>query len=139
MSVINRNRKWLAGVVCTMLVAGAAIGWAEVKNNSRPHVEARDVRALSSVFREVAKSARPAVVTIETTSKPLQVRGNMPDMEQGPFGDMLRNQPEFRQFFQRQPQARPMHGMGSGFVIDPSGIILTNRHEIGRASCRERG
>jgi serine protease Do len=133
MSVINRNRKWLAGVVCTVLVAGAAIGWAEVKNNSRPHVEARDVRALSSVFREVAKSARPGVVTIETTSKPLQVRGNVPnDMEQSPFGDMLRN-PEFRQFFQRQPQPRPMHGMGSGFVIDPSGIILTNRHVVNDA------
>ncbi len=134
MSVINRNRKWLAGVVCTVLVAGAAIGWAEVKSNSRPHVEARDVRALSSVFREVAKSARPGVVTIETTSKPLQVRGNVPfDMEQGPFGDMLRNKPEFRQFLQQQPQARPMHGMGSGFVIDPSGIILTNRHVVNDA------
>ena len=59
MSVINRNRKWLAGVACTVLVAGAAIGWAEVKNNGRPHVEARDVRALSTVFREVAKSAPP--------------------------------------------------------------------------------
>src|SRR3984957_1033008 len=133
MSVINRNRKWLAGVACPVLVAGAAIGWAEVKNNGRPHVEARDVRALSTVFREVAKSARSAVVTIETTSKPLQVRGNLPDMEQSPFGDMLKNQPEFRQFFQRQPQARPMHGMGSGFVIDSSGAILTNRHVVNDA------
>jgi serine protease Do len=135
MSVIKRNGKWLAGVMCTVLVAGAAIGWGEVRNNTRPHVEARDVRALSSVFRDVAKSSRAAVVTIETTSKPLQVRGNVPfDMEQSPFGDMLRNNPEFRQFFQRQPQQqRPMHGMGSGFVIDPSGIILTNRHVVADA------
>jgi len=133
MSVIKRNGKWLAGVTCTVLIAGAAIGWGEVRNNSRPHVEARDVRALSSVFRDVAKSARPAVVTIETTSKPLQVRGNMPDMEQSPFGDMFRNNPEFRQFFQRQPQQRPMHGMGSGFVIDPNGVILTNRHVVADA------
>jgi serine protease Do len=134
MSMINRNWKWLAGVVCTVLVAGAAIGWAEVKNNSRPHVEARDVRALSSVFREVAKSARPAVVTIETTSKPMQVRGNVPfDMEQGPLGDVFRNQPEYRQFFKSQPQMRPVHGLGSGFVIDPSGIILTNRHVVNDA------
>lgn len=134
MSVINRNRKWLAGVVCTVLVAGGAIGWAEVKNNGRPHVEARDARALSSVFREVAKSARSAVVRIETTSKPMQVRGNVPfDMDEGPLGDMLRNRPEFRQFFKSQPQMRPSHGLGSGFVIDPSGIILTNRHVVNDA------
>jgi serine protease Do len=136
MTVIKRNGKWLAGVACTVLVAGAAIGWGEVRNSSRPHVEARDVRALSSVFREVAKSARPAVVTIETTSKPLQVRGNAPmDMEQSPFRDFFRNQPEFREFFQHQHQQsqRPMHGMGSGFVIDPRGIILTNRHVVADA------
>jgi serine protease Do len=134
MTVIKRNGKWLAGVACTVLVAGAAIGWGEVRNSSRPHVEARDVRALSTVFREVAKSARPAVVTIETTSKPLQVRGNAPmDMEQSPFRDFFRNQPEFREFFQHQQPQRPMHGMGSGFVIDPRGIILTNRHVVADA------
>ena len=27
---------------------------------------------------------------------------------------------------------------GAGAIIDPSGIIVTNRHKIGRASCRER-
>ena len=134
MRMIKRNGKWLAGLACTVLVAGAAIGWGEVRNSARPHVEARDIRALSSVFREVAKSARPAVVTIETTSRPVQVRGNVPnDLEQSPFRDFFRNQPEFREFFNRQQQQRPMHGMGSGFVIDPSGVILTNRHVVADA------
>jgi len=132
MSSIKRNGKWLAGVACTVLVAGAAIGWGEVRNSSRPHVEARDVRALSAVFREVAKSARPGVVTIETTSKPLQVRGNMPDMQDSPFGDFFKSQPQFREFF-RQQQQRPTHGMGSGFVIDSNGVILTNRHVVADA------
>jgi serine protease Do len=134
MNLVKRNGKWLAGLACTVLVAGAAVGWSEVSNNARPHAEARDVRALSAIFRQVAKEARPAVVTIVTTSKPMQVRGNLPfDSEQSPFGDLFRNQPEFRQFFQRQPQTRPMHGMGSGFVIDPKGIILTNRHVVADA------
>jgi serine protease Do len=132
MSSIKRNGKWLAGVACTVLVAGAAIGWGEVRNSARPHVEARDVRALSSVFREVAKEARPGVVRIETTSKPMQVRGNVPDLEDNPLGDMLKNQPQFREFFRHQQQ-RPMHGMGSGFVIDSKGIILTNRHVVADA------
>ena len=87
MRSIKRNGKWLAGVACTVLVAGAAIGWGEVRNSARPHVEARDVRALSAVFREVAKSARPAVVTIETTSKPMQVRGNVRHGERPRHGE----------------------------------------------------
>jgi serine protease Do len=133
MSSIKANGKWLAPVACTVLVAGAALAWAQVGNVTKPHTEARDVRALSAVFRDVAKEARPGVVTIETTSKPLQVRGNnMPDMENSPFRDFFRNQPELREFFRRQPQ-RPMHGMGSGFVIDPKGIILTNRHVVADA------
>jgi serine protease Do len=132
MSSIKRNGKWLAGVACTVLVAGAAIGWGEVRSTARPHVEASDVRALSSVFRTVAKEARPAVVTIETTSKPVQVRGNMPDLEDSPFGDFFKNQPQFREFFRHQ-QPRRTHGMGSGFVIDPKGIILTNRHVVADA------
>ena len=132
MSSIKANGKWLAVVACTVLVAGAAIGWGQVQNNARPHAEARDVRALSAVFREVAKAARPGVVTIETTSKPLQVREGIPDMEDSPFRDFFRNRPEFREFFRRQPQ-RQMHGMGSGVVIDPKGIILTNRHVVADA------
>ncbi len=100
MSSIKRNGKWLAGVACTVLVAGAAIGWGEVRNSARPHVEARDVRALSSVFREVAKEARPAVVTIETTSKPMQVRGNAPDHARtARSATCSRISREFRQFF----------------------------------------
>jgi serine protease Do len=133
MSLIKANGKWLAGLACTVLIAGAAIVLGQVQNNARPHVEAHDVRALSAVFREVAKAARPGVVTIETTSKPVQVRGGgLPDMEESPYRDFFKSQPEFREFFRRQQQ-HPMHGMGSGFVIDPNGIILTNRHVVADA------
>ncbi len=53
-------------------------------------------------------------------------------MEESPFRDFFKSQPEFREFFRRQQQ-RPTHGMGSGFVIDPKGIILTNRHVVADA------
>jgi len=38
---------------------------------------------------------------------------------QNPLYDML-----------RRPQPRPTHGVGSGFIIDPKGYIVTNHHVI---------
>jgi len=133
MSFAKANARWLAALACGVLLAGAAIGWGEVGSSARPHAQARDVRELSAVFRDVSKHARGAVVTIETTSKPVQVRGNMPfDMnEDGPLRDFFKNQPQFREYFRQMPQMHPSHGMGSGFVIDAAkGIIMTNTHVV---------
>ena len=58
-----------------------------------------------------------------------------PDMPKGtPFDDM------FEQFFKNHgangPQARPRKSssLGSGFVIDASGIVITNNHVVGEAN-----
>ncbi len=83
---------------------------------------------LSSVFRTVAKNTLPAVVSIESTGK-MTRQANMPPM-QSPFGDELENHPLFKDFFRQMPQQspdaprqRPL-GQGSGFIIDPSGLIM---------------
>jgi S1-C subfamily serine protease len=34
----------------------------------------------------------------------------------------------------RRPQPRPTHGVGSGFIIDPKGYIVTNHHVIDGAN-----
>lgn len=92
---------------------------------------ARDTHELSSVFRNVASKALPCVVTIETRQKSRAVAQDAPD----PFEDFFGGDPRFREFFRRQmPQRMPeRQGMGSGFLVDPSGIIVTNNHVVADA------
>jgi len=137
MSLVQRNAKWLAVLACGVMLGGAAMVVGEV-GHGKQHAEATDVRQLSKVFREVSKKARPAIVEIRTTGKAQNVGNPMGEGgEDNPMGELFKNQPELRQFFrQRQGQGQPVvpHGMGSGFVIDPRGIIMTNRHVVNGAS-----
>ncbi len=98
-------------------------------------------KSLSTAFRVASEKVLPSVVTIENTPKAVvtndkPVRPRQPN----PFGD--RNPFEgtpFEDFFKDRGfsfemppmQPRPFaRGMGSGVVIDPSGIILTNNHVV---------
>ncbi len=92
---------------------------------------------------DLAERVMPAVVNIAavTTS---ETRGRtLPQLPQlgpdTPFGDL------FEEFFNRRgqggqqgerqaPQQRRSQSAGSGFVIDPSGIVVTNNHVIGDAN-----
>jgi serine protease Do len=133
MSLVKANAKWLSALACGVMIAGAAMVVGDV-GGTREHAEAHDVRALSKVFRDVSKRARSSIVTIVTTGKAQTVRNPMED-EEGAFGDFFKSQPQMRQFFrQRQMQPVVPHGMGSGFVIDPRGIIMTNNHVVNGAS-----
>jgi serine protease Do len=73
----------------------------------------------------------PAVVeiTIETKGPGTTVVPSMPELpDNSPFKDF------FEDFFKRQQegdgQPRTMTSMGSGFVIDPAGLIVTNNHVV---------
>ncbi|NND49277.1 MAG: DegQ family serine endoprotease [Rhizobiales bacterium] len=80
-------------------------------------------------FADLAEGLIDAVVNISTSQTVSGQRSvPMPDLPEGsPFQEF------FKEFFDRnqsQPRARRVSSLGSGFVIDPSGVIVTNAHVI---------
>ena len=76
-------------------------------------------------FADLVERVSPAVVSvtaeeIESTASPAALPDNMPD----PFKQF------FKQFNQGRPQVQRAMSMGSGFIIDKSGLIVTNNHVI---------
>ncbi|HEX7970522.1 MAG TPA: trypsin-like peptidase domain-containing protein, partial [Stellaceae bacterium] len=92
-------------------------------------------------FADLAAKLLPAVVNISTTQtiksdKPGGRPG--PDIPQFPPGSPFEE--FFKDFFDRNqprgnPQALPRRAtsLGSGFVVDPSGLVVTNNHVIADA------
>jgi serine protease Do len=89
-----------------------------------------EAKALSHAFSSVAKALGPSVVRIEVevgSPRAEGPRGGRPAPDDIP--------PMFRHFFEfgpgeDLPTPGPQHGVGSGFIIDASGDIITNRHVV---------
>jgi len=92
-------------------------------------------RAVPTSFADLAERLSPAVVNISTsqTVKRPDIGPKMPELPQGsPFEEF------FKDFFDKRgggdgPSSRKVQSLGSGFVIDPKGFIVTNNHVIENA------
>jgi serine protease Do len=145
---ISHPSRWLAGLGALSL--GSALAVQSFVGPPAALVSAADVNPaavasaqdLSTAFRSASESVMPAVVTIRTEAAAPQMddehgMGNLPNgipEDMMPylkrfFGD---NVPEMRQMPRgMMPHSQPSVGMGSGVIIDPSGLILTNNHVAG--------
>ncbi len=86
-------------------------------------------RSAPESFADLAAKLLPAVVNISTTAVAKQ-RSGTPELPQFPPGSPFEE--FFRDFFDRNrpQQNRKSTSLGSGFIVDKAGIIITNNHVI---------
>ena len=151
----NKGRAAALGIGLSAALALSPYAWAEgAASSALPPAAAASQPATSPValiqqesFAPLVKQVLPAVVNISVTQKSgsgeLSSGGNMtpfPDFPNSPFDQFLhrffdqQGRGGERHFFEFPgPQAKRI-ALGSGFIIDAKGYVVTNNHVVGDAA-----
>jgi serine protease Do len=160
---IKRHRLASAFTLLTTLTVGILAGSVlthDVGAAEQQHVDTSDAHplvipspvVLSNGFSQIVKQVGPAVVNINTESIPKKAAVTRPhrngknspgggDQDSPNQGDM---QDFFNRFFGGQnpngggddedgPAGSERQALGSGFIVDPRGYIITNNHVVDKA------
>jgi serine protease Do len=139
--MMQLTRKSFVVIVVLVLLLGAGLGAlatgraAELVRGRAPAVPFVEAPILpvqmpltTGTFAKVAETIKPAVININTVSRGV---GGLPGRT--PFEEFF-GEEFFKRFFGDAPERIPQRSLGSGVIVDPNGIALTNAHVVERAT-----
>src|SRR5438093_4306160 len=138
--MVQLNRRTFVAALVVAVLAGGALGaftatraelWrqpavAQTPATPLPIVPVQ-MPPQGGTFAAIAEAIKPAVININTVARGAGLQGRTPFEEY--FGEEF-----FRRFFGEVPERIPQRSLGSGVIVDPTGIALTNAHVVEKAT-----